>query len=311
MAGTTGTQHLGVIDYVGRCPDDIVVAIFANIGGLDVHRILARRAVAGVTRGAAADDTGMVEVRREPCHRGMAIITVIAAGDVGGILARSDNAVMAGTTGAQHLRVVDHVCRRPQVTVVAVLTDFGGLDMCRVLARRLDAVMAACTVGHNVGVIKSGREPSCRRMTIVAIVAAREVGRVLARGDYAIVARAASTDDLGVIDECGRLPERCAVAIFANIGGLDMHLALADGFHAVVTTETVAGDIRMVENSGSPEGRLVAIVALLTARNVRRILSGGNDAIVAGAAIAGDCRVIHISDRAPGSRCMTVGAEVG
>ena len=64
MAGTTGTQHLGVIDYVGRCPDDIIVAIFTNIGGLDVRWIFARGTVAVVTRGAAADDTGVIEIRR-------------------------------------------------------------------------------------------------------------------------------------------------------------------------------------------------------------------------------------------------------
>ena len=118
----------------------------------------------------------------------MAIITVIAADDMGGILACGDGAVVAGTTGAYHLRVVDNVCRRPQVTVVAVLTNFCGLYMCRVLTSRIDAVMAAGAVGHNVSVIKSGREPCCRRMTVIAIVAAREVCRVLARGDGPIVA---------------------------------------------------------------------------------------------------------------------------
>jgi len=180
VTGITRAQYLRVIDGVGWCPDDVVVAILANIGGLNVRWVLARRTIAVVTRGAAADDTGMIEVRREPCHRGMAIITVFAAGDVGGILARGDGAVMAGTTGAQHLRMVDHVCRCPQVTVVAVFTNFCGLDMRRVLAGRFDAVMATGTVGHNVSVIKGRREPSRRRMTVVAIVATREVRRVLA-----------------------------------------------------------------------------------------------------------------------------------
>ena len=44
------------------------------------------------------------------------------------------------------------------------------------------------------------------------------------------------------------------MAVFANIGGQDMNLALADGFHAVVTAKTVADDVGMVENGGSPEG---------------------------------------------------------
>ena len=121
----------------------------------------------------------------------------------------------------------------------------------------------------------------------------------------------AGTQDLGVIDKCGRLPKRCAMAIFADIGGLDMRRVLADGFHAVVTAKTVADDVGMVKNGGSPEGRLMAIVALFTTGDVRRVLAGGNDTVVTGAAIAGDRRMIHIGDRTPGCRGMTVGTEVG
>lgn len=125
------------------------------------------------------------------------------------------------------------------------------------------------------------------------------------------MAGTAGTQDLSVIDECGRLPERCAMAIFADIGGLDMRRVLADGFHSVVTAKTVASDIGMVKDGGSPEGRLMAIVALFTTGDVRRILAGGNDTVVTGTAIAGDRRVIHIGDRAPCCCGMTVGTEGG
>ena len=64
VAGITRAQHLGVIDRVGRCPQRIVVAIFTNIGGLDVRRILAGCTVAVVAGDTASNNIDVIEVRR-------------------------------------------------------------------------------------------------------------------------------------------------------------------------------------------------------------------------------------------------------
>ena len=89
----------------------------------------------------------------------MAVVAVVAAGNVGRVLACGGVAVMAGETGAKDLRVIDHVGRHKRHVVVAVLADIGGIDMRRMLARRIGAVMAADAVGGDVGVVKVGRDP--------------------------------------------------------------------------------------------------------------------------------------------------------
>lgn len=180
VAGAASTNDLRVVHGVGRCPGNIVVAVLTHIGGLDVCRVLAGGFDTVVASGTVGDDIDVIEIGRQPCHRGVAVIALATRGDVSGILARRDRAIVTGITGAQYLGVVDHVCRCPQVTVVAILTNLGGLDVGRVLTGRFDAVMATGTVGHNVGVIKGRREPPRRRMAVITIVAAGEVRRILA-----------------------------------------------------------------------------------------------------------------------------------
>ena len=123
---------------------------------------------------------------------------------------------MAGETGANDLRVIDHVGRHKRHVVVAVLADIGGIDMRRMLARRIGAVMAADAVGGDVGVIEVGRDPRVGRVAVVAVVAARNVGRVLARGGGAVMAGEAGANDLRVIDQVGRYKRHVVVAVLAD-----------------------------------------------------------------------------------------------
>jgi hypothetical protein len=207
VAGITSTQDLCVIDGIGWIPDNIVVAIFTNVGGLDVKWILAGGPDAVVACGAASDDIGVIEVGRQPRYCGVAVVTVVAAGDVGRVFSGCDNAIVAGTAGTQYLRVIDPVGGRPQVAVVAVLAHIGGLNMGRILAGGFDAVVTARAVGHDVGVIESGWKPPSSRMAVITIIAASEVCRIFARGDRAIVAGTASANDLGVVDNNNGLPQ--------------------------------------------------------------------------------------------------------
>ena len=79
-------------------------------------------------------------------------------------------------------------------------------------------------------------------MTIVAIRAARDVCRVFAgRGD-AVVAGTASANDLRMVDRSRRHKQRCAVAVFADIAGLNVRRAFACGGGAVMTANAVVGD---------------------------------------------------------------------
>ena len=83
--------------------------------------------------------------------------------------------------------MVDHVDRRKQHTVVAVLTYISGLNMRGVLADRLCTVVATYTIANDIDVIEIGRQPAVRRMTIIAGITAGNMGRVFARGYRAVV----------------------------------------------------------------------------------------------------------------------------
>ena len=59
-------------------------------------------------------------------------------------------------------------------------------------------------------------------MAIITIVTAGYVRRVLALRGRPVVAREAGAENLGVIDRPGRIPCRCAMAVFADICSADV-----------------------------------------------------------------------------------------
>ena len=128
----------------------------------------------------------------------------VAAVDVHRVLADCGNAVVAGCAGADDLRMVHREDWHPDVGVVAVLTDVCRVDMRRVLACRVYAVMAVETRARNAHVIEVCRHPVDGRMAVVAVVAALDMVGILARRRQTIVAGAAGADDLDVVDDIDR-----------------------------------------------------------------------------------------------------------
>ena len=64
---------------------------------------------------AVCCDVDVIEICRQPCDRRMAVVTAIAAGDMGRVLAGSDNAIVAGVAGADDLCVIYREHRYPNV----------------------------------------------------------------------------------------------------------------------------------------------------------------------------------------------------
>ena len=85
----------------------------------------------------------------------MAVVTIIAARDVIGILACRDVAIMTGTAAAEHLRMIYRKWRHPDSRVVAILADIGCQWMGWILARRCDAIVTIDAAANDVGVVKS------------------------------------------------------------------------------------------------------------------------------------------------------------
>lgn len=191
---------------------------------------------------------------------------------------------------------------------MTVLANVRGRDMRRAFAGGIDAVVAARTIARNVHVVEIGGQPGGGRMAIVTIIATRNMGRVLAGCDNTIVARAASAQNLCVIDGDNRLKRNRIVTVFANIGGLHVNGTLAGGSRAVVTCHTIINDPQVVEHSRQPGRCVVTIVALVTGRYVRQRFPGSLNTVMTTNAAAGQRGVVHKRDGIPARGNMAVRA---
>ncbi len=86
----------------------------------------------------------------------MAVVAGSTALNVIGSFPSSDHAIVTAAAGTDHLGVVNRNGWHEHSRVVAVLTNIAGLDMRRVLADRLSAVMTAGAVARDTCVIEVG-----------------------------------------------------------------------------------------------------------------------------------------------------------
>lgn len=84
----------------------------------------------------------------------MAVIAGITTSYMGRILAGRSDTVVARATGADDLNVVNGVNRRPHVGVMAIFADIAGLDVGKILASRIGAVVAVDAAVRNIRVIE-------------------------------------------------------------------------------------------------------------------------------------------------------------
>ena len=164
------------------------MAEFAVVRRLDVRRVLSGRVSAVMAVDAVSGDIDVVEIRRKPRHSRVAVITVVATLDVILRLAGGDNAIVTGAALTDDLGMVNRIYRCENVRRVAVLANVRRLDVCCVLPGRIRSVVTVEAITRDVHVIEIGRQPSRRRVTIVAIVSTGNVIGRLARCRGAVVA---------------------------------------------------------------------------------------------------------------------------
>ena len=99
------------------------------------------------------------------------------------------------------------------------------------------------------------------------------------------------------------------MAVLADICRIYVRGVFARGVSAIVTTEAVTGNVRVVENSGNPERAGVAVVTLVAGSDMSGWFAGCLAAIVASAAAARYFGVIHIGDRTPRRSRMATRAK--
>jgi len=103
----TSSENLRVIDRISRIERHAIVTVLADISRQYVSGILARGLHAIMTVGAVARDIHMIEVGGSPCDARMAIVTIVAARDVRGVLAGCCLTIVTGIARSQDLRVIN------------------------------------------------------------------------------------------------------------------------------------------------------------------------------------------------------------
>jgi hypothetical protein len=201
-----------------------------------------------MTVGAVARDVRVVEVRWRPPDGRVAIITVVATGEVGRMFAGGGIAVMTGTATTEYLCVINSYYWQPTNRVMAILTDVSGLYVGRILAGRVRAVVAARAITGDVDMIEVRGDPTGGRVTIVAIVAADDVIGIFASRDYPVMTGAAGADHITVIDrKCGG-ESVCRMTVFTNICRENVARRFPNCVSTVMAGDAVADDVRVIKN---------------------------------------------------------------
>ena len=193
MTRAAGANDLGVIDRKHGREHVGSVAVLANIAGLDVRLVFAGRFCTVVAADAIAADICVVEIRRQPADRRVAVVAIIAARYMRRMLAGCRGAVVARATGPQYLRMVDGYHRFEGGRAVAVFTDIGGLYVGRALAGCCRTVMAAHAIVSDACVIKNRWLPCAYGMAVVAFIIGSNVRWRLTSRLYSIVATATAS----------------------------------------------------------------------------------------------------------------------
>ena len=107
MAGTTGSQYLGVVNSHHGCEQIGGVAVLADIRCLNMVWVLTDSLCAIVTTDTVTRDAQVIEVRRQPAYCAVTVIAGIAAGDMRRVFANGNGAIVAGDTSANYLGVID------------------------------------------------------------------------------------------------------------------------------------------------------------------------------------------------------------
>ena len=163
-----------------------------------------------VAAGAVPGNTDVIEICRQPAGGGMAIITVIVTGNMSWVFACCCNAIVTRSDG-------------------------------------IDSVVTARAIIDDADVIKIGRAPRYRGVTVVTNIAAWHVRWVFSSRDYAVMTAVAGTNDLGMVNGKDRCKKIRRVAILADIACLNMRRIFAGCLNAIVAIDTVTSNVYVIK----------------------------------------------------------------
>ena len=234
------TRTIGLV--ARRRPVDHVRIVLVALGAIEVAAVILR----------LIRKPGVPVVSRQPRDRAVTLATVLRGIEVAGVLSGGRSAIVARRTGAENLVVVHRCNRRPNRRAVAIFADVGCLDVSRSLTDGIGAIVATNTVIHDVDVVEVSGQPRDCRMAVIAVIAAGDMRWVFAGRYCAVMTGAAGANDLDVVDRVNRYPDVRGMAVFANIGRLNMRQVLARSVGAVMAAGTVARNIYVIEIRRQP-----------------------------------------------------------
>ena len=203
----------------GHLPVIRVVAAVTLIGGRDVVRRLARRAVIIVAAYAGSQRLVMIHAEQwRPGKRPVTGLASVGSRDMVWWLAGGDGSVMAGYTTINDAAMVKHR-RHPRRGAMAIVTFIAAGQMLRRLARGHGSVVATVAGTDYLGVIHSNhRAPGIHTMACVAVIGGGNVVRRLAGRLLPVVAAVAIAGDFVMIDIADRGPGAGAMAGITVVG---------------------------------------------------------------------------------------------
>jgi hypothetical protein len=159
VAAVTSSEHLGVIDRKYRHPNIRGMAVFADVAGQNVGRVLACGIRPVMTTETVPGDICVVKIGRQPSCGGMAIVAGVSTADVCWMFSDCYSTVVAAFTSSENLGVIDRECRCPDVGCVAVLANVCRQYVSVRFAGRVGTVVAIEAIVAYVGMIKICRYP--------------------------------------------------------------------------------------------------------------------------------------------------------
>ena len=234
VTGLASTNYLGVVDHCRWRPNIHAMTIFTNRGCLNVCDMLASRIRTVMAIYTIAGDGRVIKIGWRPANGCVAVVAVVATGEMRRMLASRCDPIVTGAAAAQHLRVIDRVGRQPGNGVMAVFANGCRLYVRRVLAGCVRTVVAIRAAARDIQVIEVGWNPTRCCVTVVAVVAALNMIGVFAGRDISIVARATTSQHAQVVNREYGAPVARRMAVLTNGRGLDVYWRLAGRDNAVV-----------------------------------------------------------------------------
>ncbi len=188
VAGRARTKHLCMINPVNRYPRSHVVAILTYVRRRYVIQVFSGCVGTVMATDTVARDIDVVKRRRSEAICCMAIIAIVTADNMVWRFADRNRVVMTGCTAADHLRVIDRHGRLKDRGTVAILANIGNQNVVLLLADRIRSIVTANAIASDGCVIENRGHERLSRMAIIAVIATRNMVRVFADGNCAVMA---------------------------------------------------------------------------------------------------------------------------